>query len=213
MSDQHKRVAIYARVSTTRDQKPEVQVDELRKYCAARGWDVVIEIVDQGFSGKTDQRPGFKQLMTLVRSRKVDVVIVVKLDRLFRSLKHLVVTLQDFSELGVEFVSLRDQMDMTTASGRLLLHVIGAMAEFEAELIRERTLAGLDHARSKGVRLGRPQKHDPEAILKLRQQGLSYRQIQKQLNVPQGVVWDAIRTARKSSPNSEPETPVVTGGE
>ncbi len=210
MSDQHKRVAIYARVSTTRDQKPEVQVDELRKYCVARGWNVVSEIVDQGFSGKTDQRPGFKQLMTLVRSRKVDVVIVVKLDRLFRSLKHLVVTFQDFTELGVEFVSLRDQMDMTTASGRLLLHVIGAMAEFEAELIRERTLAGLDHARSKGVRLGRPQKHDPEAILKLRQQGLSYRQIQKQLNVPQGVIWDAIQCARKTSPNSEPKTPVVT---
>ena len=210
MSDQRKRVAIYARCSTA-DQSTSAQSDELRKYCVAREWEVVTEIVDQGFSGKTDQRPGFKQLMTLVRSRKVDAVVVVKLDRLFRSLKHLVVTLQEFTELGIDFVSLRDQMDMTTASGRLLLHVIGAMAEFEAELIRERTLAGLDYARSKGVRLGRPQKHDPQAILELRKQGLSYRQIQKQLNVPQGVIWEAIQSARKSSPNSESQDSVVEG--
>ena len=213
MSEQTKRVAIYARVSTSKDQRPEVQIDELKRYSAARGWDVVAEIVDQGFSGKTNHRPGLKRLMKMTRHREVDVVIVVKLDRLFRSLKNLVTSLQEFSDLGVDFVSLRDQMDMTTASGRLLLHVIGAMAEFENELIRERTLAGLAHARSKGIRLGRPQKHDPEAILKLREQGFSYREIQKQLNVPQGVIWDAIQCARKTSEKSDPETPVVTEGE
>lgn len=213
MSEQAKRVAIYARVSTNKDQRPEVQLDELKKYCAARGWDVVAEIVDQGFSGKTSHRPGLKKLLALSRSRKVDVVVVVKLDRLFRSLKHLVTTLQEFKDLRIDFVSLRDQIDLTTASGVLLFHLLAAFGEFELSLVRERTIAGLEHARSKGIRLGRPQKHDPEAILKLRQQGLSYRQIQKQLNVPQGVIWDAIQCARKTSPDSEPESAVVTGGD
>lgn len=207
-----KRVAIYARVSTTKDQKPEVQIDELLRYCQSRGFIVTHQIIDQGFSGKTDQRPGLKQLMALTKSRKVDVVCVVKLDRLFRSIKHMVITVQDFTDIGVEFISIRDQVDLTTASGRLMLHMLAAMAEFERELIRERTIAGQEYARRKGKMIGRPMKHDRQAIVELRKQGCTYRQIQDRLKVPQGVIYDAIKEHTESPQFSAPENPARTRG-
>ena len=207
-----KRIVIYARCSTTKDQKPEVQMEELKRYCQARGGQVTHEIIDTGFSGTTDKRPGLQQLNKLVRSRQVDVVLVLKLDRLFRSLKHLVTTLQEYSELGIEFISVKDQIDMTTASGRLMVHILAAFAEFEAALIRERTILGLEYARSKGKILGRPQKHDFLAIIKLRQQGLSYRQIEKQLGCPMAVITRAVQSALKSLKESDQNVKVKTNG-
>ena len=208
---QVKRVVTYSRCST-QDQKPEVQVNELRKYCHDRGWQLVEEIVDHGFSGGSDNRPGLKKLFTMVRSRQVDVVIVIKLDRLFRSMKHLVVTLQEFSELSVEFISLKDQIDLTTASGRLMLHIVGAFSEFEKNLIRERTMMGLAHAVACGKILGRPQLHDPKKIIQLRSQGLSYRQIAKQMNCSTGVVSAALRGERQTPKNQTFETAAKTMG-
>src|SRR5271166_5439709 len=92
----------YTRVST-HDQNPEIQITELRSYCISREWTIAEEIVDHGFSGGSDQRPGLKQLMAMVRSRKVDIVVVTKLDRMARSLRHLVSLLDEFSSLGVKF--------------------------------------------------------------------------------------------------------------
>src|SRR5689334_7941120 len=98
------KVATYSRVSTDdKGQKPEIQVDELRRYCEARGWVIIHEIIDHGYSGGTDDRPGLKKLMKMVKSREVDAVVVVKLDRLFRSLKHLVTTLGEWKALGIVF--------------------------------------------------------------------------------------------------------------
>lgn len=208
-----KRTLIYVRCSTTQhEQKPEVQLEELRRYCQARGWQLAEEIVDHGFSGSNDKRPGFKRLQELVRSRKVDIVVVVKLDRLFRSIRHLVVTLQEFSDLGVEFVSVKDQVDLTTASGRLMAHVIGAFAEFERALIRERTMMGLEHARSKGKKLGRPRCYDFDEIRKLYQLGKSLRQIQRELGCSLGSVYRAIGSAPKTQKISTVSHPFETGG-
>lgn len=204
-------VALYARCSTTKDQQPEVQLSELRKFCEARGWNIAHEFVDQGFSGSTDKRPDLKRLMDLVRRRKVDVVIVVKLDRLFRSLKNMVMTLQELEDLGVEFVSLRDNVDLTTASGRLMLHLLSAMAEFERSLISERTTAGLDYARSIGKRLGRPKSVDVYEIRNLRASGLSFRQIMKRLNCSMGAVNRALGGAPKTSSNLAEENDAGTG--
>lgn len=151
------RVATYSRVSTAHhDQKPEVQAAELRRYCTARGWSVIEEVIDHGFSGGSDQRPGLKRLLSLARTRQVDVVAVTKLDRLFRSLRHLVAVIDEIEGIGVKFISLHDQIDLTTASGRLMLHLLAAFGEFERGLIRERTLAGLAHARARGKRSGGP---------------------------------------------------------
>ena len=211
MSEHRKRACIYARCSTSHhEQKPEVQAEELRAYCFARGWTLSEEIIDHGYSGATTKRPGLKRLKHLTSSRKVDVVVVVKLDRLFRSMKDLLVTIQEFSDLGIDFVSIRDQVDLTTASGRLMVHILGAFAEFEKDLIRERTLAGLDHARAKGKVLGRPSEYDGEKIRKLHQEGMSLRAIQREVSCSLGVVYRAIEGDPKSPKKSDLKDQVET---
>ncbi len=187
------RVLTYSRVSTDRDQNPEAQRAELSRYCEARGWNVVEHIVDHGYSGGTDQRPGLKQLLSLVRSRKVDAVVVIKLDRLARSLRHLITMLDEFNALGVLFISVGDQIDMSTASGRLMLHLLGAFSEFERALIRERTMRGIDHARREGKKLGRPKLRDDNVIQSLRSKGLSMRNIAAMLQTSLGSVQRALR--------------------
>jgi DNA invertase Pin-like site-specific DNA recombinase len=196
----------YSRVSTSdKGQNPEVQAADLRRYCTAREWELTEEIVDHGYSGATDQRPGLRRLLELVRSRQVDVVVVVKLDRLFRSLKHLVTVLDEFQALGVQFVATKDAIDWTTPAGRLFTQILGSLAEFERSLLHERTMMGLAHARATGKRLGRPAKHDRAVILSLRATGLSYRAIAKQLGAPMGSIARAIGNARKSpSPETRP---------
>lgn len=191
-------VATYSRVSTQkREQKPEVQVGELRRYCKARGFKITHEITDRARGG-TDDRPGLKELMRLVRAREVDAVAVVKLDRLFRSLKHLVNTLSEFEALGVKFIATRDQVDMTTPAGRMFVQILGSLGEFERALIRERILLGLDYARRQGKRLGRPKVNDDQAVRKLRLEGLSYQGIQRRLGVSKGAVCRALQSPVRS---------------
>ena len=193
------KALIYARVSTSHhNQNPQVQIDELRRSCEAREWAINEEIIDHGYSGSTDNRPGLKRLMALVRSKQVDVVVVVKMDRLFRSLKHLVSTLEEFEKIGVKFVALKDNVDYSTPSGRFFVQILGSLGEFERSLLRERTMMGLEHARSKGKKFGRPRVHDDAAILKLHKEGMTYRQIQKVTGAPMGTISRAIKGAHKS---------------
>lgn len=187
-----KRVALYARVSTLKDQKTEVQVEAIKNYCSRRGWTVHIEILDDGFSGASSNRPGLKKLIGLVQRREIDIVIVTKLDRLFRSLKHLVDVVSLMTEKGVEFLSLQDNIDLSTSSGRLMLHIIASFAEFEKDLISERTKAGMAHASLNGKAIGRPKSKHHVAIVSLREQGMSYTQIEKKLGCSKGVVCRAL---------------------
>ncbi|MEQ1897625.1 MAG: recombinase family protein [Vicinamibacterales bacterium] len=150
------RAAIYARVSTV-DQEPENQLQELRRYLTARGW-TGQEYVDRGVSGSKDRRPALDTLVQDARRRRFDVVVCWRLDRLGRNLKHLITLLEDLQALGVAFVSLAEGIDATTPAGKLQMHILGAIAEFERERIRERVLAGLARARAQGTRLGRPRK-------------------------------------------------------
>jgi DNA invertase Pin-like site-specific DNA recombinase len=151
------RVALYARVSSANGQQdPAMQLSELRAFARARGFQVVNEFVDRGVSGAKESRPQLNQLVIDARQRKFDCVLVWKLDRFARSLKHLCNALAEFEALGIAFVSLRDNLDLTTPSGRLMFQIIGAMAEFECSLIVERVKAGLRNAKSKGRQLGRP---------------------------------------------------------
>lgn len=150
------RAALYGRCSThDKGQDPELQLSPLREYCQRRGFTVAGEYVDNGISGAKDRRPQLDRLLDAARKRHIDIIVVWKLDRFGRSLKQLVTALDELSALGVGFISLSDNLDLTTAQGRLLFHIIGAMAEFERELIKERVRAGLDNARRKGRRLGR----------------------------------------------------------
>ena len=151
-----KRVALYARVSTSNGQQnPEMQLAELREYAARRDLTIAGEYVDH-VSGSKESRPALNKLMQDAHSRKFDAVLVWKIDRWGRSLKHLVTSLADLDAYGIAFVSLRDSLDLGTPSGRLMMQLLGAMAEFERSLIVERVRAGLKNARSKGKTLGRP---------------------------------------------------------
>ncbi len=189
------------------DQNPEIQVNELRRYCQSRSWPITHEIVDHGYTGANEQRPGLKQLLQLVRSREVDAVVVVKLDRLFRRLKHLVNVLDEFNELDIQFIATKDNVDYSTPSGRLFVQVLGSLAEFEKSLLRERTLMGLQHARASGKCLGRPPTSDREAIVLLREQGLTYTEIQNRLGVSRGAIYrtlklgEALKLVSKSPSN------------
>ena len=184
------RVAIYARVSTANNgQDPTMQLRELREYAERRGWAVAGEFVDSGVSGSSDRRPQLDALMDLARRRKVDVILTWKLDRWGRSLKHLVNSLAELEALGVAFVALRDNLDLSTPSGRLMFHVIGAMAEFERSLIQERVRAGLRNARAKGTKLGRPRMNvDAARIARLRSQGHTVREIADELGYSRSLV-------------------------
>jgi len=125
----NKKIALYLRVSTS-DQSTELQSSELLAYCKARGFNDVEIYEDIGRTGTNDNRPALKKLIADAKQRKFDIVICWKIDRLFRSLKHLILTLQEFDDLGIKFISLKDQIDLTTSSGRLLMQIIGAMSEF-----------------------------------------------------------------------------------
>ena len=151
------RVGIYARVSTLDGgQDTEVQLRDLRSYAQARGWTIADEYVDKGQSGAKDRRPELDRLMKDVRKRKVDLILCWRLDRLGRSLKHLILTLDELQSIGVGFVSYNENLDLTTSTGRLMFQLLGAFAEFERNLIRERVKAGLANAKAKGAKLGRP---------------------------------------------------------
>ncbi len=148
------RAAIYARVSTL-DQEPEHQLEELRRYIVARAWTAATEFVDRGVSGARESRPALDNLLKDAKRRRFDILVVWRLDRLGRSLRHLILFLGELNALGVGFVSLHEGIDATTPAGRLQLHVLGAIAEFERASIAERVKSGLRRARAQGVRLGR----------------------------------------------------------
>ena len=150
------RVALYVRVSTA-GQTADNQLLELREYVAARNW-TAVESSDQ-ISGTTDRRPGLDALLKDARRRKFGTVIVWSLDRAGRSLPHLVVLIDELQSLGIAFVSLREGLDLSTAAGKLQLHILAALATFERERLRERTIAGLQRARNDGKSLGRPRVH------------------------------------------------------
>jgi len=193
------RAALYARVSTLNGQHPEMQLSELREYGARRGWQIVGEYVDEGVSGAKESRPQLNRLMSDAHRRKFDLIAVWKVDRFGRSLKHLVNALADLDSLGVAFVSLRDNIDLSTPSGRLMFQIIGAMAEFERSLIQERVRAGLRNAVARGVRLGRPKVTvDAAQIARLRASGASWREISERLGVGVGTVCRAFQTIPKT---------------
>jgi DNA invertase Pin-like site-specific DNA recombinase len=184
------KVALYARVSTGNGQQdPEMQLRELREYVKRRDWAVFNEFIDKGVSGSKDRRPALDRLTAAAKRRQFDVVLVWKLDRFARSLKHLVNALAEFEALGVAFVSLRDNLDLSTPSGRLMFQIIGAMAEFERALIQERVRAGLRNARAKGKRLGRPRHSYPQGqVERLRAEGLSWGEIAKRTGIPKATL-------------------------
>jgi DNA invertase Pin-like site-specific DNA recombinase len=186
------RVALYARVST-RDQDCEMQLADLRRMAQARGARIVEEYADRGVSGTRDSRPQLDKLMRDARRRRFDAVWVWRFDRFARSLRHLVAALDEFKALQIDFASHQEAVDTSTPAGRMLFQVIGAMAEFEREIIRERVVAGIERAKRRGHRLGRPRVAvDVVGALALRASGMSFREIASRMGVSVGKVHQAI---------------------
>ena len=149
------RTALYLRVSTA-EQKPDLQQDGLLAYAGRAGLDVVQSYCDVAVSGRREGRPQLNLLMTAARNHEINCVLVWKFDRFARSTRHLLTALEEFDHLGVRFVSVQDQVDTSSPMGRAMFTIIGAMAELESALISERVTAGMEAARSRGRRLGRP---------------------------------------------------------
>src|SRR5271157_3284947 len=178
-----KPTAIYARVST-KDQSCDMQMRDLRAYCAARGFTIIREYIDIGQSGAKDSRPELNELMADARKRKFDSIVVWRFDRFARSTKHLLLALEEFRSLGVQFISYQENIDTSSPLGQALFTIVSAVAQLERDLIRERVTAGIRNARLNGKKLGRPRvKANLEEILQLKAEGLSWSQVCRTLNV------------------------------
>src|SRR5215831_15789601 len=151
------RVAVYARISTlNHGQDVDLQLRELREYARDRGWRLAGEYVDKGISGSVESRPELNQLMADARKRRFDVVACWRFDRFARSTKHLLLALEEFRSLGIQFLSYQENIDTTSPLGQAVFTIVAAVATLERDLIRDRVRAGLRNARAKGKRLGRP---------------------------------------------------------
>src|SRR5499425_1229142 len=181
--------ALYMRVSTKgHGQTTDTQALALREYAERRGFEIVGEYRDEGISGSKDSRPALDRLMKDARARKFDVVVVARFDRFARSVSHLLRALEEFSHLGIDFVSLSESIDTSTPMGKMIFTVLGAVAELERNLIKERVHMGISRARKQGKRLGRPKRiFDREKALALRQT-LSVREVARALGVSRGVI-------------------------
>jgi len=191
------KVALYARVSTKNNgQDPETQLLALRDYAEARKLEVFAEYVDVGISGSKDSRPALNQLMADARKRRFDTVLVARFDRFARSTRHLVLALEEFNALGVDFISLSESVDTSTPMGKMVYTVIAAVAELERSLIRERVVMGLQRAKAQGKRLGRPSgtKANVRKIRKLTGQGFSIRRIASEMNISKSTISRLLNT-------------------
>lgn len=182
------KAAIYARVSTD-EQTVDPQLRDLREYAANRGWREVQEFVDVGVSGAKDSRPAWNRLWDAIQKGKVKVLLVHALDRLGRSLPHLVKILSTLVERDVVLVSFRENIDLSTSTGRMVAGLFSVLADYELSIIRERTKAGMRAARARGSQIG-PKKRpfDAEKATRLRDQGWGQIRIARELGVGVGRV-------------------------
>lgn len=220
-----KRIALYARVSTSkcekcgkrqldhdgldheyRGQDAEVQIRELREYVECHGWRLT-EIYTDSVSGTKNSRPGLDKLMSDAARRRFDAVVVWRFDRFARSVSHLLRALEQFQALGIDFISLSENVDTSTPTGKMIFTVLGAVAELERSLIVERVKAGIRNARAKGKKLGRPRVDVRESEIEgLRASGASWRTIAKELGIGLGTVH-RIQQRRSKNVCGDPSSP------
>ena len=201
MEKEQLKIAIYARVSTKNGQDPEMQLAELREYIRNRKWKIAGEYVDKGISGASDSRPELNRLMADANRRRFDVVVVWKFDRFARSVTHLLRALETFRALGIEFVSLSENIDTSTPTGKMVFTVLASVSELERSLIGERVRAGLRNAKARGTRLGRPSLKvlSVMEIQRLRRERQTSRISFKELAEKYGVsVWTAFQLCRRA---------------
>jgi DNA invertase Pin-like site-specific DNA recombinase len=194
-------------------QNPETQLAELRPYAELRGWTLVGEYVDEGVSGAREKRPALDRLMQDVRKRRVDVIFVWALDRLGRSLRHLVNLGAELEALGVDLVCFTQPIDTTTPAGKFTFQVLAAVSEFERQMIRARVRAGVARARASGKKLGRPMKTlDLIRARELLNGGNSLRAVARALGIHHNTLARALGVKREGGSISSPKTAVIAQG-
>jgi DNA invertase Pin-like site-specific DNA recombinase len=204
-----KRAAIYARASTP-EQHVETQLYDLRQLTAQRGFEVVAEFTDNGVSGTKARRHGLDSLMADARKRKFSVVLVAAFDRVARSTKHFLQVMDEFDDLGIEFVSRRENVDTRGPMGRLFLTLIGSIAALESELIRERIKAGMRRRKLEGYRIGRqPLNVDRAAIVRDRLNGMSLMKCSKKYGVSRASVIRFVRAAQHAESEVNVGNPMI----
>jgi DNA invertase Pin-like site-specific DNA recombinase len=189
-------VALYARVSTD-GQDPELQLSALRAHAVNRGWVIVGEFIDQGYSGAKEKRPALDRLMKTAWTGTLQAVLVWRFDRFARSVKHLIKALEEFRSLNLNFISLQEQFDTSTPIGQAMFTIIGVMAQLERDIIRERVRAGLAVAKARGTRLGRPEvRVNQEELRSLQISGLSLYEMARQLRCSRSTVRRRLKEAQ-----------------
>ncbi len=197
------RIGIYARVST-KDQSCELQLRDLRTYCAARGLEPAREYIDVGQSGAKESRPELNKLMDDARKRQFDAIVVWRFDRFARSTKHLLMALEEFRSLGIQFISYQENIDTSSPLGQALFTIVSAVAQLERDLIRERVTAGIRNARANGKKLGRPMRAvDRNLVLRLRADGQSLQHIAETLGIGYGTVRERLRGGLAEKPTQQ----------
>lgn len=202
------RVAIYMRVSTKK-QTTELQEKDLREYCRAKGYADTQDYIDLGISGSKRSRPQLDSLMSDARKGKIGMVLVWRFDRFGRNTAHILQSLEEFRSLGVRFVSYSESIDTGTPMGQVVFTIMGALAQFERELTRERVIAGIETAKAKGKKLGRKREVKDDDVKRLRDEGYSQRSIASRLGICRRSVQNSLERiallhARGSSKPSQP---------
>lgn len=199
------KTAIYVRVSTD-DQSIEMQTRAIEQFLQTKGITRFEIYADEGLSGASTVRPALNRLLNDCKRGAIELLVVYKLDRLFRSLSHLMATLSELNKYGTQFIAVQDQIDMTTAAGRLQFHIIGAFAQFERDLISQRTKAGMANAKAKGIKIGRHSTITPEVrtkVLELRTCNISYTKIATSLQLSVGSVQRILKRAKVSEAGAD----------
>jgi DNA invertase Pin-like site-specific DNA recombinase len=193
-----KRVILYARVST-KEQNVDMQLSDLKAYSQARGLEIIKTYIDYA-SGSRNDRENYQKLFNDVRKRKTDAVVVWKFDRFARSTKELINALEEFNSLGVDFISYKENIDTSSPAGKILFTMISAFAEFERSIIKERVQAGIDKAKAKGIKLGRP-KIPPfkiKEVIAMKELGANYKEIAKKLGISKSTYYNIIGSKGES---------------
>jgi len=200
------RAVLYARVSTV-DQNCATQLLDLRQLAEQRGLEIVETYVDHGISGTRARRPGLDQLMADAARHRFDIVVVWAFDRLARSVRHLLATLDELNRLGIEFISLRENIDIGGPLGRAIITIVGAVAELEKSLITERVRSGMRRARLEGRHIGRrPLDLDHQAILRDRARGLSLDELARTYRASRTTIRRVLGAVPKGIAHSTPQT-------
>jgi len=194
-----KKVALYCRVSTLKSQTTENQVLELKKYCEGQGWTIHKIYEDKGISGAQHDRPALDEMLRDAENHRFNLLVVWKIDRIARSVVHLLEVLTTLRRLGIGFVSTTQAINTESAQGRMLLTFLGGISEFERELCSERIKCSMARCRAEGIKLGRPRiGFDLKKAIELRQDGLGYKQIAKQMNIARTTLYRSLRAIPKT---------------